>query len=90
MKKIVANSVVFLGVIVTVLGIIGLPLVRDFLPAHIALPTGDQASHHYIRLVPVESQGPDFLPYVMLLAGIALLSAGVVYRRRLRQISANR
>ena len=88
MKKFFANLTIVLGAVVALTGLIGTPLFQDQLPISFMLPSDGQASHQYFRMVPAESQGPDYLPYALLLLGVAMLIAGIIWRRKFRGTAA--
>ena len=89
MKKFVANLTIVLGIVIALPGLISTPLIQNFLPASFVPPSGDgRFPHHFFRIVPADPQGPDYLPYVLLLLGITVLIIGLLFRRKLRGIAA--
>ncbi|QNP40178.1 hypothetical protein [Lysobacter solisilvae (ex Woo and Kim 2020)] len=88
MKKVIANLITVLGSLVALTGLIDTPLLRDQLPISFMLPNNGQASHQFFRMAPAESQGPDYLPYLLLILGVAMFIAGTILRRKLRGTAA--
>jgi hypothetical protein len=89
MKKVLAVLAMVLGATIALLGLAGTPLVQDHLPVEFELPAnGLAAQHQYFRIVPAEPQGPEFLPYLLMLSGITTLAIGIVFRRKLRSTAA--
>jgi hypothetical protein len=88
MKKFLAYLMIVIGMAIAATGLTGTPLVQDFLPVHLMLPADGQANHYYLRVVPAGPQAPDYLPYVLLLLGLATLTVGLILRRKLRGTAA--
>lgn len=85
MRKVLANSTIVLGVSVLTYA---LTWVLGLLPVDFMLPTDGQAASRYWRAVPAASQDAAFLPYVLVIAGLAFLIAGVALRRGRRNTAA--
>jgi hypothetical protein len=88
MKKFFAYLMMVIGIVIAIAGLAGTPLIQDFLPINLMLPAGYQDSHHYLRIVPAEPQAIAYLPYLLLLLGLAALITGLILRRKLRGIAA--
>nr|CAS02928.1 putative integron gene cassette protein [uncultured bacterium] len=88
MKRFLANLMIAIGALAALSGLISTPLVQDQLPSSFMFPSDGQASHQYFRVVAVAPQGPDYLPYVLLLSGTVMLIIGVAFRRKFRGIAA--
>ena len=81
MKNILANSFITLGIVVLVYALIW---VLGLLPVDFVLSADAQTTSPYWRAVPTASQNVAYLPYALAVAGLAILVAGVVLRRRPR------
>ena len=88
MNKTIAYLLIIIGVVIAAAGLTGTPLVKDLLPVDLMLPANGQANHSYLRVVPAEPQALDYLPYVLLLLGLATLIVGLILRRKLRGTAA--
>lgn len=88
MKKLFAYLMIITGMGIAVAGLAGTPLVQDLLPVDLMLPADGQANHYYLRVVPAGPQAPDYLPYVLLLLGLAALIVGLILRRKLHGTAA--
>lgn len=84
MKRVLANLVIAIGALVAVTGLLGTPLLLHQLPISLMLPNHGQSHHLYLRAVPMELPWPDYLPYLFLLVGGAMLITGILLRRKLR------
>ena len=73
---------VVIGALAVLSGLVGTPLIQDQLPLSFMLHSDGQASHQFFRVVPAESQGPGYLPYALLVSGVAMIVAGIVFRRK--------
>ncbi|WP_426701365.1 hypothetical protein ACPPVV_18750 [Rhodanobacter sp. Col0626] len=83
MKKLVANLVIALGAAVALTGVLGTPLLQDYLPISFVLSSHSQAMQHYqVALGQPHSQA--LLSYIAMLAGAAISATGVLLRRRFR------
>ena len=84
MKKFLANLMIAIGVLFTLSGLIGTPLVQDQLPLSF-MSSSD--GHQFFRIVTVEPQSPDYFSYALLLLGVTMLIAGIAFRHKLRRIA---
>lgn len=89
MKKIFANLVTVLGVLFSLTGLFGTPLVLHQLPISLMLPSDGETSHQYLRAVPAELPWPGYLPYIFILVGSAMLVVGILSRRKIRALRRN-
>jgi len=91
MKPLLANLAIALGVVVATYGLIGTPAIQGLLPLEWVIPGSDQATHHY-RWVNSGAQAAEhsaaYLPYVLLITGLALFVFGIASRRKLRGTAA--
>ena len=83
MKKFAANLIIAIGAAVALAGLVGTPLLQNYIPVSFMLPADGQTMHHY-RVVLGDPQGANYLPYIVLLVGGIILVIGVLLRRRCR------
>jgi hypothetical protein len=87
MKQLLATLWIVAGAAAAIVGVALTPLFKGYLPAALFSIGDEQAGHPYFIVTQSGPQGPDYLPYVLVLLGAIMLVVGVAYRRRLRAIA---
>ena len=70
---------IVLGVLFSIAGLIGTPLVQDLMPVTILF---DSNIHSYLRAVPATAQPSPFIPLVLIVVGVIIIAVGTLIRRR--------
>ena len=70
---------IVLGVLFSIAGLIGTPLVQDLMPVTILF---DSNIHSYLRVVPATAQPSPFIPLVLIVVGVIIIAVGTLIRRK--------